>query len=854
MAKKKNSNGEKGQASKKNKNSNKKISKSESKFKKFTKRAFITLFTLGIICFVIGLGYVFAIIKNTPPLDVQSVLTLSEPTRLYDVNGEFMDNRTSDKIREKVDSDKIPKTLKDAYVSIEDERFYNHKGIDVKRILGAFVADVKYLITGNGGIQGGSTITQQLIKNTLLSNERKIERKIREIYLSLELEKNLNKDEVLTAYLNTIPLSGKIYGVQAASKYFFNKDVSELSLVQCAYLAGLTQAPTTYSAFNPNNAENPKYVPRTITVLGKMLEHGKITQEQYNESVELAKDNNFEFHHGEISYSYNYEWFTRPTIIQVQQDLKTKYKYTDEEVKNLLNNGGLKIYTTMDRSIQDSTQEILNNRKNIAVNGSNEPVDANGVPLLQTAAVIIDNATAEVRALVGGRGNQPALSSNRAFDTYRSIGSTAKPITAYGPAIDTKVLTTASLLDDTPYPYPNSNKVNNFDFRYTGNMSLRDALVQSKNTLAVYAANKIGKNTALSYGEKLGLKYGPGSLGPSAFGLGEFHNDPNNPDGGNVYTLAGAYATFANNGVYRKPKLYTKVEDSSGNIILGDNKEETKVFSPQTSFIITDILKGTSWSVSSTIAPNKSIPVAGKTGTSENTKDLWYAGYSPYYTGAVWIGYDNQASLSGSSSAARKLWGKIMVKPHEGKESKSFSKPSGITSASFCIDSGKKPSELCANDPRGSRIRTDYFISGTEPKDICDSHVKVTVNSENNKIATDKTPARLRVDKIFIKKDNPNSTTADYKYLVPKEFDDTVYEPEPPVVKPEDPNNPNQETPPTEDEDNEDNENIGNNENNQAGDNSETTPAPNDGNPTNGSNNIQSPTINRINSIFKKAS
>ena len=840
MAKSKNPNSEKGQASTK-KGQSKKAKKPQTKFKRIMKKVFITLFTLGVICLVIGLGYVFAIIKNTPPLDVQSVLNLSEPSRLYDSSGEYMDNLPTEQLREKVDSENIPQELKDAFVSIEDERFYEHNGVDIKRILGALVADVKYFITGSGGLQGASTMTQQLIKNTLLTNEVKIERKVREMYLSIKLEQSLNKDQILTAYLNTIPMGGKIYGVQAASQYFFNKNVDELSLVQCAYLAGLTQAPTTYSAFNPANEENNRYIPRTLSVLAKMLEHGKVSQEDYAVAVELVKNNDFSFQSGEVTYTLNYEWFSYPVLSQVKDDLKEKYKYTDEEINKLLVNGGLKIYTTMDRELQDNTQAILNERSNLLVDGSKEPVDDNGVPLLQASAVIMDNTTGEVKAMVGGRGNQPAQSLNRAYNALRSIGSSTKPLTAYGPALDTKVMTAATPLDDAPLPssianqYGSDYNPNNHDFVMEGYISMREALVESKNITSVYTTHTVGMNTALSYGEKLGLIYGHNSVNPSSFALGEFTNDPADPDGGNTYILTGAFGSLANGGVYRKPRLYTKVEDSTGKVILEESTEEDKVFSPQTAFILTDMLKGTSSFLSSVIAPNASIPVAGKTGTTEYSKDLWYAGYSPYYTGAVWIGYDKPQTISGYSTAPQKLWGKIMVKAHEGKESANFNKPSGIVSASYCIDSGKKPSELCEHDQRGSRIRTDYFISGTEPKDVCDVHVKVTVNSENNKLATENTPASLRVDRVFIKKPNASSSANDYKYVVPTQQDDTKYEPE----KPEKPNDNT-----TNNDDNIDN---GNNDNNAGNGNENEDDETNDTPPP-------TPSPTTLRSIFKLAS
>ena len=378
--------------------SKKKAKKKKSKAKK-RKRIFrnigLGLFFCFLSVFVIFAGYAFAIIKTTPPLDVNAVLTLNQPSSLYDSNGAFMDNLHTEEERYVIESSEIPQNLKNAFISIEDERFMKHNGIDIQRIAGAAIHDVKKILTKQKGLHGASTITQQLIKNNILTNDVSIERKVREIYLAVNLEKKLTKDQILTAYLNTIPLGGTAYGVEAASLMYFSKSASDLSLVECAYLAGITQAPTYYSAYTQSDPNNPTYINRTKTVLSMMHQLGYITQDEYNDAINQVSNGGLVFKRSKVDYKMNYEWFVYPAVSQVKKDLKEKYKYTDEEVSKLIVNGGLQIYTTMNRDLQDYTQSTLNEYSNLGVSNA-ETYDADGVPLLQASATIVNYRTGEV--------------------------------------------------------------------------------------------------------------------------------------------------------------------------------------------------------------------------------------------------------------------------------------------------------------------------------------------------------------------------------------------------------------------------------------------------------------------------
>lgn len=762
--------------------SKKKAKKKKSKAKK-RKRIFrnigLGLFFCFLSVFVIFAGYAFAIIKTTPPLDVNAVLTLNQPSSLYDSNGAFMDNLHTEEERYVIESSEIPQNLKNAFISIEDERFMKHNGIDIQRIAGAAIHDVKKILTKQKGLHGASTITQQLIKNTILTNDVSIERKVREIYLAVNLEKKLTKDQILTAYLNTIPLGGTAYGVEAASLMYFSKSASDLSLVECAYLAGITQAPTYYSAYTQSDPNNPTYINRTKTVLSMMHQLGYITQDEYNDALNQVSNGGLVFKRSKVDYKMNYEWFVYPAVSQVKKDLKEKYKYTDEEVSKLIVNGGLQIYTTMNRDLQDYTQSTLNEYSNLGVSNA-ETYDADGVPLLQASATIVNYRTGEVLAMVGGRGDQKPQSTNRAYNALKPIGSSTKPLTVYGPAINEEVITAATVIDDAPFEKNTLNNGQHYDPKnspnvYAGLTTAREGVKYSKNVVSVKVADMLGLNTAVSYGEQLGLKYNSESKSSIAsIALGEFNNNPKDLDGGNTFVLANAFGTFGNNGLYTEPVLYSKVVDANGKTIL-ENKSPThkEVFSPQTAYIMYDVLKGPI-SYNASAAKWGDMPVAGKTGTTTSSTNLWFSGLTPYLSASVWIGYDNPTTLYGSSSGCAALWGKLMQKAHENYNVTEIEAPTGLVTANVCKDSGLLPSNLCTSDPRGSRVITEYFIEGTEPTETCKTHVSANVNLLNGKLATPATPSIITRSKVFIAKDNPNPVTADYPYILPSLYDNTV--------------------------------------------------------------------------------
>lgn len=767
----------------------------KKKKRKFFKILYILLLLIILSTVAVGSGIFLAVIKTAPKLEVNNFLKVRETSILYDNSGQKMDEYISEQRRIVITLDKAPENLKDAFISIEDERFRLHHGIDYKRLVGSQLQNLK-IIAGlsRGDYAGASTITQQLVKYKFflqesLDNRLSFKRKIQEMYLATEIEKKLSKDQILEAYMNTIFLGGDSHGVEAASNMYFNKSVTDLSLKQAAFLAGAAQNPSlsfsmARGAFEKNQ---PFDSPRTNSVLGKMLETGAITQNEYDEA--MHEDLLFTF--SEVSIDkMNYEWFSRPVVDQVKKDLMKIYGYTEAEAFEHLNSGGLQIYTTMDKKIQDSTQNVINE-------------SFPGYKNLQASAVVVDYLKGEVKAIVGGRGDQPALSYNRAAsDNFlRSPGSSIKPLTVYAPAIDSKKITAGSVFEDAPIPKDVGTKYSepgkepynptNLPNKYAGYITLRDAIKYSKNTISVKIDDEIGLQTAVKYGEKFGIHLdNVDKTSISAIALGQLNGGE--LGGTNPLALAQAYGTFGNQGMMSKARMYTKVTDKSGKVLLEPKYESTQVISPQAAYIMYDLLKEP---IAGTGPGAKfgDMPVRGKTGTSSDYVDISFAGLTPYYSGAVWIGYDNNDKLEpeirGSNNSAT-LWGKIMKPIHEGLEIKDIQKPAGIVNAYISKDSGKIPTELTKRDPRGNRVSSEIFIEGTQPTTLDDVHVELEVTKGADGkyyLATEFTPKDKVEKRVFIKREHKYDVKLeDDAYLAPTEKDPTKPE-DKPQTKPETP-------------------------------------------------------------------
>lgn len=704
---------------------------------------FITLLMVFLFSCVAAAGVGLAMIKAAPPLDVDKVLNPSEPSVIYDDKDKLVDTVISDTYRTIVSYEDVPDNLKNAFISIEDERFFNHRGIDYKRVFGAFFRNISNKLKGKSALQGASTITQQLVRNTLLSQEVRIKRKVQEMYLSIQLEKKVSKEQILEAYMNTIPLGGSAYGIEAASKQYFGKSVKDLNLIESAFIAGLPQSPSTFynAAMSQKNTE--RYINRTKLVLGKMREHNYISKEDFDKSMAYIDKNKIPLKTSNINISrLNYEWFSREIIKQVKKDLMNEYKISPTEADKTIMYGGLKIYGTMDKSLQDFSQNTLDNLDGIL--GVNSK-DYSGIIQPEASVSIVDYKTGNVKVLIGGRGKQPPLSFNRATEFYRAPGSTIKPLTVYGPIIDTKMATAASSYNDAPVPeeigelYPDSGKPynpKNSPNIYEGKMTLREALMKSKNVISVRIEHELGLKTGAEYGKKFGLTIDDSMDGTSmaALSLGQL-SAKTGVSGTNTLGMAAAYGVFGNKGALSKPVVYKKVVDRTGKVLLENKYASSKVMSPEAAYILYDLLKGpVSYTPGATGMKANFGPMArGKTGTSNQSSDLWFAGLSPYYSAAVWIGKDDYSPFTnefgryiGSSDAAL-IWKLIMGEAHKNLEYKTIEKPAGVTEAYVCSKSGKIPSSSC---PRDS-IKLEYFIEGTIPGEICDYHTGIFNNNKD---------------------------------------------------------------------------------------------------------------------------
>lgn len=725
----------------KTKSTNQKKKKKKNPVLRFIRNFFITIFCILVLCAVACTGVILAVIKTAPSLDINgTILSFDQPSALYDSQGQQMDTVITTQKRTVVKLASLPKNLTNAVISIEDEHFYEHGGIDIKRIASAAFIDLLNKIHKQGNIQGASTITQELIKqrmflNDSLQNRLDFKRKIQEAYLAEQLETYLNKDQILEAYLNTIYLGGQANGVEAAANQYFNKSAKDLNLIECAFIAGLPQSPSRYYPFSTYAKKNPSiYINRTKTVLSKMLENNKISSEEYSNAIKDLNSNKLVFSAGTNSDKYKYPWFSGYTVEQVKNDLKAQYNYTDEQVSNLINNGGLKIYTTMDRSLEEAAQKIINDDKSYGINSWK---DKSGIIEPQASATLVDYKTGQVKVIIGGRGDQPPGSYNRATTTVdvKQVGSSIKPLTVYSPAIENKVITAATIVQDTPVDDTFKAKYQNYDphnddFSNNGPTTIRDAITRSVNVVAAKVEDMLGLDNGAAYAEKYGIKLdNQDKSSIAALSLGALTY------GTNSLTMAAAYGTFGNSGLYVTPRAYTKVVDNSGATILESSYSTRKVISAQTAYIMYDLLKGPIHSAGGTAANTSAdlgaMPSAGKTGTTTDSKNLWFCGLTPYYSAAVWMGDDekNPESLSriAGSSTCAEVWGLIMKEATKNLAAKDIARPSGISDVTICKSSGKLPVQGCYN---AGTTYSEMFIDGTAPTDSC------TVHAEQNPAQT----------------------------------------------------------------------------------------------------------------------
>lgn len=604
-------------------------------------------------------------------------------------------------------------------MAIEDPTFYEHHGISIRGILRAAWTD----LTAGEIIEGGSTITQQLVKISFLTPEQTVKRKIQEIIIALQIERHYPKDHILELYLNSIYLGEGAYGIQAAAKTYFGKDVGELTLEEGALLAGLTQAPSAYNPYKIytlKDQEKDEHLKTVISrrniVLDKMVQHNYISRQEAEQAkkAELKLDTN-EVARNQYPYPYYLDYVTEQLI----------EKYGEAVVFK----GGLKVYTALNPAIQQAAENALSNSSNFPSSAA----DANGVMQPQGAVAVLDSRTGQIVALVGGREHTHKRSWNRASQSTRQPGSAFKPIAVYGPAIEYNGLGAASVIDDVPVSY-GSYSPKNSDGIFRGLITLRQAITSSVNVVAVKVLHDIvGIDNAIRFASGLGIDLDPNVHGLS-MALGGLH------EGVTPLQMAAAYSAFANQGVYIEPTAILRVEKADGVILEQYAPKQRTAMKATTAYLLTNMLTSV---IQSGTGTNAQIgrPAAGKTGTTDDGKDIWFVGYTPELTAAVWIGYDTPTAMpqayGGTYPAG--IWRSIMSKALSGLPVRDFTRPNGVVYAKVDSKSGLLPGP---NTPADSLV-TDLFVEGTVPTEQDNVHVFVEVCAESGHLPTQYCPDRI---------------------------------------------------------------------------------------------------------------
>lgn len=819
-----------------------------SRTKKYANRIFLTFFKCLLVLVLlflvvgisIGIGMIKGIIDNAPKVDMETIVPTKYATTVYDSAGNVTETLvTEGSNREEATYDELPPNLINAFVAYEDSRFWEHNGIDIRSILRA----VKGVLTGDTTAGGGSTITQQLIKNSVFgggmekSFGQRLERKIQEWYLAVKLDGAMSKEQIITNYLNTINLGKNSLGVKVAARRYFNKDVSDLTLSECAVLAGITQNPT---KFNPITGQKANAEKRKV-ILQYMLDQGRITKEEMDDA--LADDVYSRIQDVELVTKENsspYSYFTDELVDQVQSAMKEKLGYTNTQAHNMLYSGGLSIYTTQDPAIQTIVDEEINNPDSYTAarysieyrlsvtdaagntthyseenlkrfhqeNGSKnfdglydsaEAIQTDvdqfkssilkegdtiiGETLNQTlepqaSFVIMDQKTGQVKAISGGRGEKTAsLTLNRATNTLRQPGSTFKVLTSFAPALDACGATLGTVYYDAPYTVGKKTFSNWYSTGYQGYSSIRDGIVYSMNIVAVRCLMEtVTPQLGLEYAKNFGITSLTNTDGNPALALGGI------TDGVSNLELTSAYAAIANGGVYTKPVFFTKILDHNGKVLIDNTPETHRVLKDSTSFLLTDAMAasmesskkfarpGAGPGSTSAAAHIPGMSGAGKSGTTSSNKDIWFVGFTPYYTAGIWGGCDNNQQLTkqnGGTTYGKKIWRKIMTRVHEGMSDPGFAVPDTIETAQICRKSGKLPIPgVCTNDPRGNAVYTEYFAKGTVPTEVCNHHIRVTVCAESHCLPTPYCPERTTAVFMLIPP-GENGVTDDSVFAMP---------------------------------------------------------------------------------------
>jgi penicillin-binding protein 1A len=661
----------------------------------------------------IALGAVIYAASSLPAWNPDQ-LSGSSSTILYDDKGEAIGGLHAGENRTEVELNQVPQNLINAFLAIEDQDFYEHHGVNYKGIIRAVVRNVQ---SGDLTSQGASTITQQLARKAFLTDDKRWERKIKEIILAYKLEANYSKDEILQMYLNKIYFGAGAYGVQTASTTYFGKDVNELSLEECALLAGLVQSPNNYMPFQYYD----KAKARQKQVLNNMVKCGFIDQAEADQALDT------ELHFKKTQNANAKNGFYIDAVIEEAIDILSEIEGYKSDPNSAVYRAGLKIYTGMNSNMQEKAEELYFNSKNF-------PSESKNGQQIQSGMVIVDDTNGEVKAIMGGRQYEQQRGFNRATSAYRQPGSSIKPISVYGPALEQGVMP-FYVLDDSPLSYKVGGqewRPENQDGSYRGFITMRTAVKYSINTYAVQLLDQIGIKNGFKFAKSVGLELvdqkGHNDLALAPLSLGGLTK------GATPLQMAAAYGAIGNNGIYNKPHFINKIVDSNGVTIYKYKQEPKRVMSEETSWLMTSMLQTVIESGTGTKARISGVKAAGKTGTSDEYRDSWFCGFVPGFSGAVWMGYDEKSTMQSvfGGGYPALIWKAMMEEALKTKKVSPPPMPDDIIQVSVCSKSGKLASDACPQD----KVITEYCVKEYAPKETCDKHKLVSICPDSGKLAT----------------------------------------------------------------------------------------------------------------------
>ena len=705
-----------------------KFSQRHPKLMLFIKICIVLFLLLCVIGAGVVAGMFFGLFGDDFEITKEELQIGTSNSVVVDQNGAVIANLSGDEKRKIITLEDMSQYLPKAYVAIEDERFYKHSGVDFKRTAGAILNTV---FTGSSSY-GGSTITQQLVKNITKDDESSglagIFRKVKEWAKAFQVERMISKNQILELYLNILFVGGEgnLHGVELGAEYYFNKSAKDLSLAECAYMAGINSSPMAYSPFDTSTDNTQKIKDKTKTVLEKMKELEYINEEEYNTAV-AEVDAGLKFQKGAISSGSNYSYHTDAVLDQVINQVMEERGVSRQIAENYVYSSGLTIYSTVDANIQARLEEEYQKEKYIK-SGRNKNKDGTLInDHTQSGMAVIDYKTGNVVGVAGGLGQKDAAGWNRATHMRRQQGSAMKPLADIAPALEEGIITPATVYDDVKTNFGGNYEPKNDGNDYDGLVNIRQFIAVSHNIPALKIMKELSPEKSLEYLNKMGMT----SLNKEqdnvlSLGIGGSSN------GSSPLEMAAAYGTIANDGVYITPTFYTKVVDSSGNTVLTPKQEQTRVLSEQTAYLVKSIVQEPvkASNGTATYCRISGMDVAAKTGTTDDSYDRWLCGFTPYYAAATWFGYDTNEEVRGfSQNPAGQIWDAVMTDIHKNLAKATFTKPSGIVEQTVCRKTGCLATTGCTDTYK------EIFASNNLPEQ-CQGHGSQQICSESGLVAT----------------------------------------------------------------------------------------------------------------------